>query len=239
MALLAVAAVAACSREGLPLKWPALRERLRLGAPDLPTWLWTLALSAFMFGGPWSSVVALGGAAAAAALEESKGGPRAFNQIVGVAVFLGLSRVLGQAGPWLSHLRLHSQPEYLKEFFSHFGPGDFMGISLAGRWWVAVYYAAVLVFCNVLGEELWWRGYLLPRQVLAHGRRAWLVHGVLWATFHLFFQWTLWDLVRMFPTCCALAFVAQHRRNTWPGFVAHVFGNTPLLFQIVRGVMQH
>ena len=95
-----------------------------------------------------------------------------------------------------------------------------MGIPLAGRWWLGAYYAAVLLLGNVAGEELWWRGYLLPRQELAHGRAAWLVHGALWAGFHLFFQWTLWDLVRMLPTCCALAFVAQHCRNTWSGVVA-------------------
>jgi membrane protease YdiL (CAAX protease family) len=154
-----------------------------------------------------------------------------------LALFLGLSWTLWQAGPWLSTVRLHPRPEYLREFLSRFGPSDFMGIPLPGRWWVAAYYAAFLLG-NVMGEELWWRGYLLPRQELAHGRAAWLVHGVLWAAFHLFFQWTLWDLVRMLPTCCALAFVAQHRRNTWPGVFGHALGNSALLLQIVRGILQ-
>jgi hypothetical protein len=144
-ALLGVAAIGACRLEGTPLKWPALRERLRLGAPDSATWLWTLALSAFMYGGPWANPVALAGAALATAVEGFSGRRRAGKQIVGVGAFLGLSWVLGRAGPWLSQVRLHQQPDHIKEFFSHFGPGDFMGIALAGRWWVAAYYAAVLV----------------------------------------------------------------------------------------------
>jgi hypothetical protein len=54
--------------------------------------------------------------------------------------------------------------------------------------------------------------------------------------FTCFFQWTLQDLKHMLPTCCALAFVAQHRKNTWPGIIAHTFGNNALLLQIFRGI---
>jgi membrane protease YdiL (CAAX protease family) len=238
MSLLGAAALAGCRLEGRPFSWPALRDRLRLRRPDLTTWLWTLALSAFMYGGRWFFAVAFVGALAAAAAEE--GGMRRgwWKRAIGLALFLTLSWALWQTGPWLERVRLHEKPEYLKEFLARFGPSDFMGIPLAGRWWVAAYYAAVLLFCNVLGEELWWRGYLLPRQELSSGKVAWLVHGSLWAAFHLFFQWTLWDLVRMVPTCCALSFVAQHRRNTWPEIVAHTFGNSALLLQIMRGVMR-
>jgi membrane protease YdiL (CAAX protease family) len=111
-----------------------------------------------------------------------------------------------------------------------------MGIPLPGRWWIAVYYFMVLLLANAAGEEFWWRGYLLARQELAHGSATWLVHGCLWALFHLFFQWTLQDLTHMLPTCCALTFVAQHRKNTWPGIIAHTFGNSGLLLQILHGI---
>jgi membrane protease YdiL (CAAX protease family) len=105
-----------------------------------------------------------------------------------------------------------------------------------GRWWIGIYYFLVLLVANVGGEEFWWRGYLLPRQKLSHGAAAWLVHGSLWALFHLFFQWTLQDLTHMLPTCCALAFVAQHRKNTRTGIIAHTFGSSALLLQIFRGI---
>ncbi len=237
MALLGVAALVACRLEGYPLSWPALRDRLRLGRPDAGTWLWTVALSVFMYGGLWSSAVTFVLALCAVAVEHRVG--MDFEKWgLGLAAFLLLTWILWQTRPWLSLVPLHPRPEHLSDFLSRFGPRDFMDVPLSGRWWVAAYYAAVLLLCNIMGEELWWRGYLLPRQELAHGRAAWLVHGVLWAGFHLFFQWTLWDLVRMVPTCCGLAFVAQHRRNTWPGVVGHTVGNSPLLLQIVGGIMR-
>jgi hypothetical protein len=45
-------------------------------------------------------------------------------------------------------------------------------------------------------------------------------------------------MIRMMPTCCALAFVAQTRKNTWPGVVAHSVANTGFLIQIVQGIVR-
>ncbi len=66
-----------------------------------------------------------------------------------------------------------------------------MDVPLHGAWWIPVYYAVVMIVCNIGGEELWWRGYVLPRQELAFGRAAWVVHGICWSAFHLFMQPTL------------------------------------------------
>jgi membrane protease YdiL (CAAX protease family) len=49
----------------------------------------------------------------------------------------------------------------------------------------------VFFFFDILGEELFWRGYILPRQELVFGRRAWLVNSTLWAMFHLAFGWSM------------------------------------------------
>lgn len=83
----------------------------------------------------------------------------------------------------------------------------------------------MILVCNIGGEELWWRGYVLPRQELAFGRATWVIHGILWSVFHLFMQPTLWDTVRMAITGVALSFVAQRTKSTWPGIVGHSFGN--------------
>jgi membrane protease YdiL (CAAX protease family) len=93
--------------------------------------------------------------------------------------------------------------------------------------------------CNIGGEELWWRGYVLPRQELAFGRTAWVVHGISWSVFHLFMQPTLWDATRMAITGVALSFVAQRTRSTWPGIVGHSFGNLTFFLSLVRGVTSH
>jgi CAAX protease family protein len=74
--------------------------------------------------------------------------------------------------------------------------GDFLGshaghVLLAGSWgWFALL-AAMFVFNTVLGEELLFRGYLLPRMNGAFGRRDWLANGVLFAVYHLHVPWAI------------------------------------------------
>ena len=77
----------------------------------------------------------------------------------------------------------------------------------------------ILLFFNIFGEELWWRGVILPRQELSHGRLAWLVNSLLWLAFHLpFYPWRAIDLL---PYCLIIAFISQRRNNTWPAIIIH------------------
>jgi len=71
---------------------------------------------------------------------------------------------------------------------------------------------------NIVSEELWWRGYVLPRQERRHGRHAWAIHGVLWAIFHAF-KW--WAVPFMLITTWIIPFVCQRIGNTTPGFIIH------------------
>ncbi len=101
---------------------------------------------------------------------------------------------------------------------------------LAGNWGIIVLYALMLFF-NIAGEELFWRGYLLPRQEAQHGRFAWVWHGVLWAFFHLF-KW--WDVLPLIPICLSIAYVSQRTKSTWPAIIAHsIFNGMGLVGMIV------
>jgi membrane protease YdiL (CAAX protease family) len=95
------------------------------------------------------------------------------------------------------------------------------GGTLRGNWDVAVLYFVMLCF-NIVGEELWWRGYILPRQELSHGKWTWLLHGCLWALFHAF---KYWDLIGLLPVCLIISFAAQRMKNNWPAFIAHYVFN--------------
>ena len=74
--------------------------------------------------------------------------------------------------------------------------GEFLGSHaghtlLGGSWgWFALL-AAMFVFNTVLGEELLFRGLLLPRMNGAFGRRDWLANGVLFAVYHLHVPWVI------------------------------------------------
>jgi membrane protease YdiL (CAAX protease family) len=109
-------------------------------------------------------------------------------------------------------------------------------VPAAGNWWLLLWGVACLIILNIFGEELWWRGYILPRQELANGRWAWVVNGVLWAAFHIFYHTTLFSFVSYVPGTCALAYVAQRTRSTWPGVIGHTIANIAFLVFLVRGV---
>ena len=98
---------------------------------------------------------------------------------------------------------------------------DGYGGVIVGRWeLVALYFVAL--FFNVVGEELWWRGYILPRQELAHASHAWLANGLLWAGFH-FFKW--WDILALLAMTLTIAFISQRLRNNTPALIVHYVFN--------------
>jgi membrane protease YdiL (CAAX protease family) len=98
----------------------------------------------------------------------------------------------------------------------------------------ALWFTLVNLGFNILGEELWWRGFILPRQELVHGRWTWLVHGVLWAWFHAF-KW--WVVPAMMITCLVIPFVALRTRNTWPGIFIHLGINGLGILLDVLGIL--
>ena len=75
-----------------------------------------------------------------------------------------------------------------------------------------------VLFMNVISEELWWRGIILPRQELQHGRVTWAIHGVLWAFFHAF-RW--WGVPFMLFTTWIVPFISQRNKNNTPGIIIH------------------
>ena len=61
----------------------------------------------------------------------------------------------------------------------------------SGNWpWFAVM-VVMMVFNTVLGEELLFRGLLLPRMRGAFGRWDWFANGVLFAMYHLHIPWCI------------------------------------------------
>jgi membrane protease YdiL (CAAX protease family) len=84
--------------------------------------------------------------------------------------------------------------------------------------WVLAAWLPLFVF-NIAGEELWWRGYMLPRQERQHGKWAWLVHGAGLTLFHLPLGVDL--AIILLPLLGALPWVVQRRQNLWCGFIFH------------------
>ena len=92
-----------------------------------------------------------------------------------------------------------------------------------------------LFFFNIAGEELWWRGYMLPRQERSHGEAAWIVHGVGLIVFHLPLGIPL--TIIALPVLFGLPFVVQRRRNLWTGFIVHGFFNAGGFLSVAFGAL--
>jgi membrane protease YdiL (CAAX protease family) len=87
-----------------------------------------------------------------------------------------------------------------------------------GAWgWYAVV-LALAVFNTVLGEELLFRGLLLPRMRGVFGRGDFVANGVLFAAYHLHVPWVIpTTLVDIF----ALAYPSRRFESAWMGIIVH------------------
>ena len=89
---------------------------------------------------------------------------------------------------------------------------------LSGSWsWFAVI-VVMAVFNTVLGEELLFRGLLLPRMRGVFGRGDWLANGVLFAAYHLHAPWAM---PKILLDSLALAYPSRRFRSAWLGIIVH------------------
>jgi membrane protease YdiL (CAAX protease family) len=77
--------------------------------------------------------------------------------------------------------------------------------------WI-IYVWPVFFFFNIFGEEFLWRGYIQPRQELLNKKFTWLVHGLLWARWHLPMGLDL--IFSALPIFFILPAIVQIRKNT-------------------------
>jgi len=91
-------------------------------------------------------------------------------------------------------------------------------------------------FFNIVGEELMWRGYILPRQELAFGKFAWLINGLLWTVFHLFFGFHL--LILLLPSLFIIPYVVYKRKKTLIGIIVHALLNGPSFILVSLGLLK-
>jgi membrane protease YdiL (CAAX protease family) len=88
----------------------------------------------------------------------------------------------------------------------------------SGNWpWFALM-VTMMVFNTVLGEELLFRGLLLPRMRGAFGRWDWLANGVLFGLYHLHLPWSIpANLLDTF----FISYPASRYRSALIGIVVH------------------
>jgi CAAX protease family protein len=105
-------------------------------------------------------------------------------------------------------------PRALAEFLGSDAGEDFF----RGAWgWLAVI-VVFAAFNTVLGEELLFRGLLLPRMRGVFGRYDWVANGVLFACYHLHTPWVIpTALINIF----AISYPSRRFESAWIGILVH------------------
>jgi membrane protease YdiL (CAAX protease family) len=89
----------------------------------------------------------------------------------------------------------------------------------SGAWgWFAVI-VALAVFNTVLGEELLFRGLLLPRMRGVFGKRDWVANGAMFALYHLHMPWTI--LNTFIDGIFLNAYPSRRFQSAWMGIIVH------------------
>ena len=89
----------------------------------------------------------------------------------------------------------------------------------SGAWgWLALIVVFV-VFNTVLGEELLFRGLLLPRMRAVFGRWDWVANGVLFTLYHLHESWVM--PATLVEGIFLEAYPARRFQSTWMAIIVH------------------
>ena len=91
----------------------------------------------------------------------------------------------------------------------------------------------VFFFFNYVGEEILWRGYILPRQEVNFGGYAWLINGLLHIVFHMGFGITA--MIVSIPIFLMIPFVAYKTKNTTTAIIIHAIIGAPMQILVALG----
>lgn len=141
-------------------------------------------------------------------------------------IFLGTVLVMGVSKLLHTHFgipEIETTPSFMK-FEPFEGAERFMLLA-----WL------VMFFFNIAGEELMWRGYILPRQVLNLGKRAWMLNALFWFIFHIAFGIHL--LILLIPILLILPYTVQKTGNTLVGIWIHGLMNGPMFLLVSLGII--
>jgi uncharacterized protein len=109
-------------------------------------------------------------------------------------------------------------PEPVDRSFSRILESDQGQALFQGNWGLFALVVASFLFNTVLGEELLFRGVLLPRMRGAFGRADWVANGVLFGLYHLHQPWSIPNGI---VTGVLMSYATRRWRSAWLGIIAH------------------
>jgi membrane protease YdiL (CAAX protease family) len=122
-----------------------------------------------------------------------------------------LSEVVSSAFPFLA------EPD--KYSFATLMESDERKAALEGAWQLLGLFIVLGIFNTVIGEELLFRGVLLPKMQGVFGKGDWLANGLLFGLYHLHQPWGILGSALEGIFCLALP--SKRFRSAWFGIILH------------------
>jgi membrane protease YdiL (CAAX protease family) len=91
-------------------------------------------------------------------------------------------------------------------------------LQFQGQWWILGLTLTSMLFNYLLGEELLFRGVLLPRMAGVFGRWDWVANTVLFGLYHVH---KIWAWPSMIASSFGMAWAAKRYRSLWMGVIVH------------------
>jgi membrane protease YdiL (CAAX protease family) len=106
--------------------------------------------------------------------------------------------------------------------------GIFPDVTLAGNWIFFIIFFFVFGGVNVIGEELYYRSFLLPKMRAVFGRWDWVANGVLFTLKHVYQRWLY---IGILGGSLAFAFIGGPIGSVYLSIIFHWLANN-LMFLI-------
>ncbi len=106
---------------------------------------------------------------------------------------------------------------------------------LVGAWGIWALFVVQAVLNTVIGEELLFRGLLLPRMSRTFGKWDWVVNGLLFGLYHLHQPWGI--LRSVVDGTLLYALPSRRFRSSWFGIIAHSGQSVLLVFSFLGLVL--
>ena len=90
---------------------------------------------------------------------------------------------------------------------------------LVGAWGILGLFLLNALFNTFLGEELLFRGLLLPRMAGVFGKWDWVINGLLFGLYHLHKPWVIFS--GAIEGILLFALPSRYFRSSWFGIIAH------------------
>ncbi len=130
---------------------------------------------------------------------------------VGVLQFIPLQALWETIFPFLGEPERYSFAELM-------GSED-RKAALEGAWQLLALFVVLGLFNTVLGEELLFRGILLPKMQGVFGRYDWVANGLLFGVYHLHQPWGIFTSI--VDGVFLFAWPSRRFRSAWFGIIVH------------------